>query len=518
MTTAAARPAEKRLQLQVADPCAFVIFGATGDLTKRKLLPALYHLGDNKVLPKDFCLIGTGQDNRSHEDYRKELVEDFKTFVTDHPDESLIKWFTERTYFLQADFGDASAYRRLAELLALLDGNYNTGGNHLYYLATPPSWFGPIAEQLGKARLAEENERSWRRIAVEKPFGTDLQSARKLQEELLSAFTEKQIFRIDHYLGKETVQNIIVFRFADGLFEPVWNRHNVDHVQITVAETVGVEGRGGYYDKAGALRDMVQNHLFQVMSLIAMEAPARYEAELVRDAKRQVFEAVRRLDKENLLQNSVRAQYTHGMLDDKPVPGYREEESVDPNSLTETYLALKLHIDNERWQGVPFYLRTGKRLPEKRSEVVVNFKRQILTQFDPSATEQLNHNRLILRIQPDEGITLKFGAKIPGPLMRIGMAAMNFDYETYFRIKGAGGYQTLLYDILIGDHMLFTRADTVEESWSVLDPLLEAWSSLPPSTLYSYPAGSWGPKEADALIEQDNRCWHLSSCNGNKKS
>ncbi len=507
MSTVETKPAKRTANIRLGDPCSMVIFGAAGDLTRRKLFPALYHLAENKLLSDNFCIIGTGRRPYSHEDYRAKVVEDLKEFATANPNPDLIKWFTDRIYFLQGDFKDPSSYKALSSLLDQVDTAHNTKGNHLYYLATPPDWFGPIADQLGQAGLTAQGKDHWRRLVVEKPFGDNLQSAIALNKQLLTSVQENQIFRIDHYLGKETVQNIMVFRFADGLFEPIWNHNYIDNVQITVAETVGVEGRGGYYDGVGALRDMLQNHMFQVLALTAMEPPARYEAEIVRDAKRDVFRAIRRMKPEDVQRNVVRAQYTEGTIGSKSIPDYRAEPSINPDSMTETYVALKLFIDNARWKNVPFYLRTGKSLAKRTSEIAIRFRRQTLTQFDEMAVENLSPSTLILRLQPDDGINLRIGAKVPGTVMKMDMVEMNFCYKDYFGAQGAGGYETLLYDIMNGDHTLFTRADNLETNWSIVDPILNYWASAPKDTLYTYSAGSWGPKQSSDMLSKDHRRW-----------
>ena len=500
-------PARNNSQPRSSDPCTFVIFGAAGDLTKRKLLPALYHLAESNLLADDFCIIGVARRPFTNEIWRQQVVEYLKEFGPANRDPALLNWFIQRLYFLEGDLKDQECFAKLSEMLAQVDSQYNTRGNHIYYLSTPPDAFALVCEQLDKVGLTEEREGYWRRLVVEKPFGHDLKSALALTGQLLTAFTESQLYRIDHYLGKETVQNIMVFRFADGLFEPVWNHNYIDNIQITVAETVGVEGRGGYYDTSGALRDMVPNHMFQVLALTAMEPPARYEAEIVRDGKRDVFRAVRPFTDEDLATSVVRGQYSAGIVNGKSVPSYRSERSVPPDSRTETYVAMKLFIDNARWKDVPFYLRTGKCLPKRTSEVAICFKRQTLTRFDDLAQENLSPNTLIVRLQPDDGINLRFGAKVPGPLMKMDMVEMNFCYQDYFGAQGAGGYETLLYDVMIGDHMLFTRADNVESSWTLVDPILSSWSAAPTQTLHSYPAGTWGPSAADAMLAHDKRSW-----------
>lgn len=491
-----------------ANSCAFVILGAAGDLASRKLYPALYHLAENNLLSDEFCVIGMARRDWTHENWRGMVMEDLEHYCGKDIDKSVAKKLLDRFYFQKGDLDKLECYNELSDLLKTVDSKHNTGGNRVYYLATPPHWFAPAAEHLGKAGLSNSGEDgAWTRLVVEKPFGNDLQSAYALNQQIWSAFQENQIFRIDHYLGKETVQNIMVFRFAVGLFEPIWNHNYVDNVQITVAETVGVEERGNYYDNAGALRDMVPNHMFQVLALTAKEPPSRYEAEIVRDAKRDVFRAVRDFSSQDLATNVVRAQYTTGAMDGQHVPAYRSEHAVRSDSMTETYVAMKLFIDNARWKDVPFYLRTGKRLPKRTSEVAIQFKRQMLMRFDSPAVEHLEPSTLVLRIQPDDGINLQFGAKVPGPVMKVDMVEMNFCYQDYFGTQAAGGYETLLYDVMMGDHMLFTRADNVEFNWRIVEPILNLWATGPKDTLYTYPAGTWGPPEADRMIEADNRRW-----------
>lgn len=499
--------ARNHVQARRADACSFVIFGAAGDLARRKLFPALYHLAENDLWPENFCVIGVARRPYTDEIWRGKVLEDLKVFGTKDLDQAVVDRFLERLHFVQGDLNDPGCYQQLTGVLAQVDNSYGTGGNHVYYLATPPDWFAPIADHLGKAGLSSNGDGTWSRLVVEKPFGSDLQSSFALNQNLWSSFREEQIFRIDHYLGKETVQNIMVFRFAVGLFEPIWNHNYVDNIQITVAESVGVEERGHYYDNAGALKDMVPNHMFQVLALTAKEPPARYESEIVRDAKRDIFRAIRPFSKEELSSNIVRAQYTAGTIDGTPVPDYRSERFVRTDSMTETYVAMKLYVDNARWKDVPFYLRTGKRLPRRTSEVAIEFKRQVLTRFDILAVENLLPSTLILRLQPDDGIHLRFGAKVPGPVMKVDMVEMNFCYQDYFGQLGAGGYETLLYDVMVGDHMLFTRADNVELNWAVVEPILNMWASAPAETLYTYPAGTWGPKEADEMLAADKRLW-----------
>ena len=437
------------------------------------------------------------------------MSRDIQEFATSSVDGSLWDRLEQRLYYLEGDFTDPSTYQQLQNLLSQVDQECGTRGNYLYYLATAPNFFCDIVWQLGTAGLAREEEGTWRRVIIEKPFGHDLDSARALNKNISSVLSESQIYRIDHYLGKETVQNILVFRFGNGLFEPTWNHRYIDHVQITVAESVGVEGRGGYYEQAGALRDMVQNHMFQLLALMAMEPPISFEASAVRDEKSKVLRAILPLDPEEVLTHTVRGQYGEGTVKGEPVSAYRSQPRVAPDSSTETFAALKLTIDNWRWASVPFYLRTGKTLPDRVTEIAISFKRVPSLLFRQTSVEQLTPNFLVLRIQPNEGISLQFGAKVPGPSVRMGAVDMNFEYADYFGTTPSTGYETLLYDCMIGDATLFQRADNVEVGWSVVTPILDVWKALPPRSFPNYAAGTWGPSEADALLERDGRQWRI---------
>jgi glucose-6-phosphate 1-dehydrogenase len=408
---------------------------------------------------------------------------------------------------LQGDLQDANAYQRLRDLLAQIDKDHGTRGTYLHYLATAPEFFAPVVQQLGAAGLLHEENGQWRRVVIEKPFGHDLDSARALNRELRAVLSERQIYRIDHYLGKETVQNILVFRFANGIFEPIWNRRYIDHVQITAVESVGVEDRGGYYDSAGALRDMVPNHLMQLLTLTAMEPPTSFEADAVRDEQTKMLRAIQPLTPEEVISRTVRGQYGAGLANGERLPAYRAEPRVPANSATETFVAMKLSLDNWRWADVPFYLRTGKALAKRVTEITIQFKRAPFILFRKTAVDRLTPNQLILHIQPDEGISLRFDAKVPGPLVRLGAVNMDFRYTDYFGSTPSTGYERLLYDCMIGDATLFQRADMVEAGWSVVDPLLDVWKALPPRQFPNYAAGTWGPKEADALLERDGRQW-----------
>ncbi|MDZ4772744.1 MAG: glucose-6-phosphate dehydrogenase [Planctomycetota bacterium] len=488
-------------------PAAIVIFGAAGDLTKRKLIPALCNLASENLLAPEFAILGVGRTALDTTAYRKLVAEDIQKYATHELDPAVVNSLLERVYYLAADFKDPDGYERIKTQLADLDVKHGTAGNHLYYLSTAPEYFAGIAEQLGAAGLTKEEPGKWRRVIVEKPFGTDLESARDLNAKLRAVLREDQIYRIDHYLGKETVQNILVFRFANGMFEPIWNRQYIDNVQITVAESIGVEGRGGYYDTAGALRDMVPNHLLQLLALVAMEPPTSFEAEAVREEKAKVLRAIQPLTPERVLTDTVRGQYGEGYMDGKKVPAYRSEDRVSPRSNTETFTAMKLSVDNWRFADVPFYLRTGKRMARRVSEISIQFRRPPLLLFRNTPVEHLSRNVLVIRVQPDEGITLRFGAKIPGPSVRLSNVAMDFSYKDNFTQPPTTGYETLIYDCIKGDPTLFQRADMVEMGWSIVNPMLEVWGALPPRNFPNYSSGSWGPKEAEELLEREGRKW-----------
>jgi len=492
---------------RVGDPCVMVIFGASGDLTRRKLFPALYNLASQGLLSREFAVIGVARNPLSTEEARQKLTEDFKQFATGAIEKDLWDWFVQRIYYVAGDFDNPATYQQLKDTLSKVDTEHNTHGNYFFYLATSPDYFGDIVERLGKVELMCEENSHWRRVIVEKPFGHDLDTARSLNQQLLKVVKEPQIYRIDHYLGKETVQNILAFRFANGIFEPIWNRRYIDHVQISVAETVGVEKRGGYYDTAGALRDMVPNHIMQLISLTAMEPPISFEANAVRDEQAKILHAIQPFTSEEVLSKTVRGQYGEGTMDNERVPAYRAEEGVPPESRTETFVAMKLLIDNWRWAGVPFYLRTGKRLPSRNTHVVIQFRRAPFMLFRETQVEDLMPNQLVLHIQPEEGISLRFAAKTPGPAMNLGEVDMDFEYADYFGQTPNTGYERLLHDCMIGDATLFQRADMVEAGWSVVNPVLDVWKALPPRNFPNYPAGTWGPKDADELLERDGRRW-----------
>jgi len=489
------------------DPCIMVIFGAAGDLTQRKLIPALYNLAKQQLLSREFAVVGLSHGQMSTDEFRKRVADDIKHYAGSSADADLIEWFLRRLYYITGEFDDKNVYANLKQSLEKINQDHSTHGNYFFYMATAPRFFGPVVEQLAAVGLMDQNAQHWRRIIIEKPFGHDLDSARALNAQLLRVAHEKQIYRIDHYLGKETVQNILAFRFANGIFEPIWNRRYIDHVQISVAETVGVEQRGSYYDTAGALRDMVPNHIMQLISLTAMEPPVSFQADAVRDEQNKILRAIQPLSSEDVLSKTVRGQYGPGSVEAQRVPGYREEQDVPPDSRTETFVAMKLAIDNWRWADVPFYLRTGKRLAAQNTHITIQFRRAPFVLFRDTPVENLMPNQLVLHIQPEEGISLQFAAKVPGPIMRLGAVDMNFEYADYFGTQPSTGYERLLHDCMIGDATLFQRADMVEAGWCVVSPALDVWKALPPRNFPNYPAGSWGPKEADDLLERDGRRW-----------
>ena len=493
---------------KTAESCVMVIFGATGDLTKRKLFPALYNLAKQGFLPENFAIVGVGRQEIESADFRPKIISDLKEFVGKTPDKNLIKWFEERTYYTGGDFDDdKKLFKDLKDLLGEVCETHQIPENFFYYMAIPPTLFANVAQKIVKNGLGKESDENWRRFIFEKPFGTDFESAKKLNTDLLKILRERQIYRIDHYLGKETVQNILVFRFGNSIFEPIWNRNFVDHIQITVAEDLGVESRGNYYEKAGALRDMIPNHIFQLVTLTAMEPPVSFEADAVRDEQAKILAAIQHFSPEDVLQKAVRGQYDAGKINGKEVPAYRNEEMVAPDSTTETFAALRLLIDNWRWAGVPFYVRTGKRLPLKHSEIVIQFKKAPFVLFRDTSVEKLTTNRIVIHIQPDEGITLHFGAKIPGPIVKMGAVDMDFNYPDHFGETVSTGYERLLFDCMIGDATLFQRADMVEASWQIVSPILDVWQAIPARDFPNYEAGTWGPEEADSLIKECGANW-----------
>ncbi|MEW6581568.1 MAG: glucose-6-phosphate dehydrogenase [Actinomycetota bacterium] len=491
------------------DPAAIVIFGASGDLTRRKLMPALFNLAQQQLLPPETAIIGAARTEMSSDDFRRAMRDGVTRHGRARPvDTHVWEGFARRLHYLPLAFDDRRAFTRLADLLAELDGTRGTRGNRLYYLATAPGFFPVIARHLGLAGLAGEDDGggTFARLIVEKPFGSALDSARRLNAELGSVFRESQVYRIDHYLGKETVQNLLVLRFGNAIFEPIWNRRYVDHVQITVAEDLGVERRGGYYDQSGALRDIVQNHMMQLLSIIAMEPPARFDSRDVRDEKVKVLRAVPPFEPGVVRSAAVRGQYAPGWVAGEPVPGYREEEGVPPDSMTETFVAMKVTVDNWRWADTPFYLRTGKRLPRRATEIAVRFKPAPHLPFAAADVASVEPNLLVLRIQPDEGASLRFTAKTPGPRIDLRPVAMDFEYGTSFLRASPDAYERLLLDCLLGDATLFARWDEVERAWEIFDPLIAGWADEP-AEFPNYEAGTWGPGEAGALMARDGREW-----------
>jgi glucose-6-phosphate 1-dehydrogenase len=491
---------------QPPPPAAIVIFGANGDLTKRLVVPALYNLARTGMLPPRFALVGVDHNDKTSEDWQaglKAFLAETLSKSSESVDEKLWQPIAKNMTFLKGDFEDDAAYQKLSDLLAELDKKEQLEGNVLFYMAVADRFFATIAGKLGKAGLSKQNDKNFRRLIVEKPFGHDLASAKALNKCLLEYFEEEQIYRIDHFLGKETVQNIMALRFANGLFEPIWNRDRIDHVQITVAESIGIEGRGNFYEKTGALRDMLPNHLFQLVAMVAMEPPVSFDAEDIRAKKAEMFKAVHPLS----LADVVRGQYDSGTIAGQAVPAYRAEENVAADSNVETFAAARLLIDNWRWAGVPFYLRTGKRLATRSTEIAIRFKRAPFALFRETPMDELDADWLILRIQPDESIRLRFNAKRPGPAMALESVAMEFKYKDWFKQAPAVGYETLIYDCLIGDTTLFQRADQVESAWSVVEPVLRGWESVAPRHFPNYSAGSEGPIAANDLLARDGRSW-----------
>jgi glucose-6-phosphate 1-dehydrogenase len=488
------------------DPCSFVIFGVTGDLAHRLVVPALYNLAATNLLPEKFCLVGVARTAMSSDELADSLMKGLREFATRPVDEAIAKRLFGCVTCIEADPSDPASFDRMSEQLDKLETSTETGGNRLFYLATPPSAFQPISKELGRTGMLKENG-AWRRLVVEKPFGTDLASAKELNDALLQLVDEHQIYRIDHYLGKETVQNILVLRFANGMFEPIWNRNHIDHIQITVDERLGVGHRGSFYDATGALRDMVPNHLFQLLSLVAMEPPAKFNAHSVRSEKAEVLAAIQTQTEAEALLNSVRGQYVSGRVGDTDVEDYRKTDDVKPDSNTETYAALKLTIDNWRWAGVPFYLRTGKALGIKRTEIAIKFKQAPFAMFRDTPVDRLSQNYLVISTEPVESITLQFNTKVPGPTINIDGVEMKFRYKDYFKAEPSTGYETLIYDCMIGDNILFQRADSVEAGWRAVQPFLDTWKKAGGKGLKTYRAGSEGPEEAEALLTRDGRSW-----------
>jgi glucose-6-phosphate 1-dehydrogenase len=488
---------------RIPEPAVVVIFGASGDLTKRKLLPALFHLEQSGLLPAEFAVVGVAR-RPLRDEFAKDMREGILQFGGVKEGDKKLDGFMERVSYYAMNFDDPEGYGKLKTLLEGIDGQHGTKGNRLFYLATAPEYFADIIHQLGAHGMAKPQVGTVHTI-IEKPFGHDLASARELNDDVNGVFAEDQIFRIDHYLGKETVQNILIFRFANGIFEPVWNRNYVDHVQITAAEDIGIEGRGPFYEKAGALRDVVQNHVMELLSFVAMEPPVSFEAASMRREKVKVWRSIQPIH----LMDAVRGQYGPGMVEGKQVKGYRQEDRVDPNSSTETYAALKIGIDNWRWAGVPFYLRAGKRLAKRATEITIQFKQppQLLFKGQSGSCKELQPNLITMRIQPDEGISLRFGAKVPSPNMEICPVIMDFNYAEAFGKSSANGYERLLLDAMLGDATLFAHRDGVEATWTLLTPILEQWAASKPKGLPNYASGTWGPESGDELLARDGRAW-----------
>ncbi|HSX13510.1 MAG TPA: glucose-6-phosphate dehydrogenase [Chlamydiales bacterium] len=502
---------EPNRQTRTIDPCIVVIFGATGDLTGRKLTPALYNLGREGMLPANFATVGFARRDKTHQQFREEIKNDVNMYSRVKPiDETFWKNFEQKLFYHKSEFDDDKGYQSLDAFLKELDAKLATRGNRVFYLSVQPKYFTLIIEKLKKNGLIydPENQEKWSRVIIEKPFGHDSDSARQLQKEISQYLDETQTYRIDHYLGKETVQNILVFRFANAIFEPMWNCKHIDHIQITVAEEIGIGSRGHFYEEEGMLRDILQNHMMQLLSLVAMEPPVSLSGSAIRDEKVKVVQSIRPLSEDDFNNTVIRGQYGPGFINGKEVIGYRAEKDVNPNSHVETYVALRLFIDNWRWAGVPFYLRGGKRLPKRGTEIAIIFKDAPGVLFQ-QGDKKHDPNILAIRIQPDEGISLKINCKVPGPSSPIQPVKMDFRYGSYFGASPPEAYERLIWDCMKGDSTLFARADEVESSWNVFTPLLQYWAANPPKDFPNYASGSWGPKKADEMIEKDKRAWRI---------
>ncbi|WP_256105392.1 glucose-6-phosphate dehydrogenase [Streptomyces sp. ODS05-4] len=497
------RDAQDRRLPRIAGPSGLVIFGVTGDLSRKKLMPAVYDLANRGLLPPGFSLIGFARREWEDEDFADEVYQAVKEHARTPFRDEVWQQLSQGMRFVQGDFDDDEAFETLKKTMQELDAAQGTGGNFAFYLSVPPKFFPLVVQQLRKHGLADQKDGAWRRAVIEKPFGHDLTSAKELNEIVHEVFAPDQVFRIDHYLGKETVQNILALRFANTLFEPVWNRSYVDHVQITMAEDIGIGGRAGYYDGIGAARDVIQNHLLQLLALTAMEEPAAFDANALAAEKTKVLGAVK-LPKD-LGKSTVRGQYAAGWQGGARAVGYLEEEGINPASTTDTYAAIKLEIDNRRWAGVPFYLRTGKRLGRRVTEIAVVFQRAPHSPFDQTATEELGQNALVIRVQPDEGVTLRFGSKVPGTSLEVRDVSMDFAYGESFTESSPEAYERLILDVLLGDANLFPRTEEVELSWKILDPIEQFWDKHGKPAQYE--SGTWGPVEADDMLARDGRSW-----------
>jgi glucose-6-phosphate 1-dehydrogenase len=501
-------PLREGMRLErTAEPCVVVILGASGDLTKRKLMPALFRLAQARLIPAEFAVVGASRTAMETEEFRAQMRDAVAEFSDDKEiDPQVWESFAQKLYYVTLDIGTPGDFKQLGSLLEKVNGEHGTQGNRLFYLSTAPQLFAEAVKQLGETGLTKS--RGWVRVIVEKPFGSDLESARELNQRLHEHLEESQIYRIDHYLGKETVQNLLVFRFANGIYEPLWNRQYIDHVQITNAETVGVEGRGGYYEGAGVVRDMIQNHVFQLLSLIAMEPPASLDSEAVRDEKIKAMTSARAFTPERVRGECVRGQYGAGAINGEPVVGYRDEPGVAKDSTTETFAALTMYFDNWRWSGVPFFIRSGKRLTKRATEIAIQFKDAPHQLFGREVMEQVAANQLIIRIQPDEGITLRFAAKVPGQVTRVRDVNMDFRYGSSFGVQLAEAYERLLLDCMLGDPTLYARTDMTERGWEIVMPILDEWARMKSDVSFpNYEAGTWGPEASDELIEHAGRRW-----------